>query len=123
MNEPQMVDGLVGQLLVASPALGDPTFTRSVILLLDHDEAGALGVVINRPTPVDVADVLPSWEPFATRPGVLFRGGPVAADSALGLATLPSVGDDEPLGCRRVSQGLGLVDLDTPPEIIAAEMA
>ena len=57
MNEPQMVDGLVGQLLVASPALGDPTFTRSVILLLDHDEAGALGVVINRPTPVDVADV------------------------------------------------------------------
>lgn len=123
MNEREKVDGLTGQLLVASPALGDPTFMRCVILLLDHDEAGALGVVINRPTPVGVADVLPSWEPFATSPGVLFRGGPVAADSALGLATLPGVGEDEPLGWRRVSQGLGLVDLDTPPEIIAAEMA
>lgn len=123
MNEPEMVDGLVGQLLVATPALGDPSFARAVILVLDHDEAGALGVVINRPTPVEVADVLPTWQPFATQPGVLFRGGPVAADSALGLAALPGVGDDEPLGWRRVSEGLGLVDLDTPPEILAAELA
>lgn len=123
MNEPEMVDGLAGRLLVATPALGDPSFARAVILLLDHDEAGALGVMINRPTPVDVADVLPSWEPFATQPGVLFRGGPVAADSALGLAALPAVGDDEPLGWRRVRKGLGLVDLDTPPEILAARLA
>lgn len=126
MNEPDALDGLarlVGQLLVASPALGDPSFARTVILLLDHDEAGALGVVINRPTPVDVADVLPSWRPFATQPGVLFRGGPVAADSALGLAALPGIGDAEPLGWRRVKAGLGLVDLDTPPEIIADDMA
>ena len=123
MNEPDGVDGLSGRLLVASPALGDPTFARTVVLLLDHDEAGALGVVINRPTPVDVADVLPTWRPFATQPGVLFRGGPVAADSALGLAAIPGAGDDEPLGWRRVGDGLGLVDLDTPPEILAAEMA
>lgn len=122
MIEPEMSDSLVGRLLVATPKLGDPSFARAVILVLDHDEAGALGVVINRPTPVDVADVLPSWRPFATQPGVLFRGGPVAADSALGLATLPGVGDDEPLGWRRVSERLGLVDLDTPPEILAGEM-
>ncbi len=123
MTEPETADGLAGRLLVASPALGEPSFARTVILLLDHDEAGALGVVINRPTPVDVADVLPSWEPFATRPGVLFRGGPVAADSALGLATMPRVGEDEPLGWRRVREGLGLIDLDTPPEIVSGEMA
>lgn len=118
--------GLTGRLLVAAPALGDSSFARAVVLVLDHDEDGALGVIINRPTPVDVAEVLPGWHSFATSPGVLFHGGPVALDSALGLAAVPdaSIGsDDEPLGWRRVVDRLGLVDLDTPPEIIAAEMA
>lgn len=114
---------LTGRLLVASPALGDPSFARSVILVLDHDEDGALGVIINRPTPVGVDAVLPDWQPFATAPGVLFQGGPVALDSALGLAAVPTDDDEEPLGWRRLSGGLGLVDLDTPPEILAAEMA
>ena len=45
---------LTGRLLVATPELGDAHFERSVVLVLDHDEDGALGVVINRPTPVDV---------------------------------------------------------------------
>jgi len=118
--------GLTGRLLVAAPALGDPSFARAVVLVLDHDEDGALGVIINRPTPVDVAEVLPGWRSFATSPGVLFQGGPVALDSALGLAAVPATrngADDEPLGWRRVIDRLGLVDLDTPPEIIAAEMA
>jgi putative transcriptional regulator len=115
---------MTGRLLVASPLLGDPSFARAVVLLLDHDEEGALGVIINRPTPVGVAQVLPDWQPFATTPGVLFQGGPVALDSALGLATMPTgIEDEEPLGWRRVSGGLGLVDLDTPPEILAPEMA
>ena len=115
---------MAGRLLVASPALGDPSFARAVVLLLDHDEDGALGVIINRPTPVGVDAVLPDWEPFATAPGVLFQGGPVALDSALGLAVVPvatattsrSAGGACPVR-------LGLVDLDTPPEILAAEMA
>lgn len=114
---------MVGRLLVASPALGDPSFARAVVLVLDHDEDGALGVIINRPTPVGVDAVLPDWQPFTTAPGVLFQGGPVALDSALGLAAVPAGVDDEPLGWRRLSGGLGLVDLDTPPEILAAEMA
>ena len=118
-----MGDGAGGTLLVASPTLGDPNFARSVILLLDHDEDGALGVVINRPTAVGVAQVLPHWQPFTTEPGVLFQGGPVALDSALGLAAVQAGEEDEPLGWRRVVGPLGLVDLDTPPEILAAEMA
>jgi putative transcriptional regulator len=113
---------LTGRLLVATPSLGDPNFSRTVVLVLDHDESGALGVVVNRPTSVPVADVLPSWQPFATDPGVLFHGGPVAVDSALGLAVLPGNGAAEPLGWRRVVDGLGLVDLDTPPEVLAAAL-
>ena len=115
--------GLAGRLLVATPELGDGTFERSVVLVLDHDDDGALGVVINRPTPVDVAEVLPTWQPLACEPGVLFQGGPVALDSALGLAVVPGTDEAaEPLGWRRVVGRLGLVDLDTPPEVLAAEV-
>ena len=92
VTDPAPEATLTGRLLVATPALGDSNFERSVVLVLDHDEDGALGVVINRPTPVDVAEVLPVWQPFATEPGVLFQGGPVALDSALGLALVPGRG-------------------------------
>ena len=122
-NPPPVDTELIGRLLVATPELGDGTFERSVVLLLDHDEDGALGVVLNRPTPVEVADVLPTWQPLTTDPGVLFQGGPVALDSALGLAVVPGADDDEePLGFRRVVGRLGLVDLDLPPEVLAAEV-
>jgi putative transcriptional regulator len=116
------MSGLTGRLLVASPLLGDPNFRRSVVLLLDHGEEGALGVVVNRPLEVDVSAVLPAWQPYATQPGRLYRGGPVALDSALGVVAVP--GDDtEPVGVRRILGSLGLVDLDTPPEIVAGGVA
>ena len=89
-----------------------------MVLVLDHDENGALGVVINRPTEVDVSAVLPAWQPLASLPGVLFQGGPVALDSALWRRALPG-DDEEPVGFRRIVGRLGLVDLDTPPEIVA----
>jgi putative transcriptional regulator len=120
---PELAGTLTGRLLVATPALGNSNFERAVVLVLDHDEDGALGVVINRPTPVDVSEVLPVWQPLTTEPGVLFQGGPVALDSALGLALVPGEGEDEPLGWRRVVDRIGLVDLDVPPEVLAAEVS
>lgn len=109
--------GLAGRLLVATPALGDGTFDRAVVLLLDHDDDGALGVVVNRPTDVAVSQVLPGWQPFACAPGVLFQGGPVALDSALGLAVASEADPGrEPDGWRCVVGRLGLVDLDVEPE-------
>ncbi len=115
---------LTGRLLVATPELGDGTFDRSVVLVLDHDENGALGVVINRPTPVEVGEVLPTWQRLASEPGVLFQGGPVALDSALGLAVVPGGDEDvEPPGWRRVVGRLGLVDLDLPPDELRADVS
>jgi putative transcriptional regulator len=114
-------DSLTGRLLVATPRLEHPTFRRTVVLLLDHGEDGALGVVVNRPTEVDVDAVLPAWQPFVTVPGRLFQGGPVALDSALGLVAVPGP-DEEPLGVRRIVGSLGLVDLDTPPEVVVPEL-
>jgi putative transcriptional regulator len=108
-----------GQLLVASPVLRDPNFARSVVLLLDHDSDGALGVVVNRPTELPVTSVLESWTGLVCEPEVLFQGGPVATDSALGLAKLPPGGEGEPVGWKRLYDRLGLVDLDAPPELLA----
>jgi putative transcriptional regulator len=110
---------LTGRLLVATPALSDPNFDRSVVLLLDHDREGALGVVLNRPTPVGVSEVLEPWASLAGEPGVVFQGGPVALDAALALAVVPGAG---PLGWRRVHGSIGLVDLEAPPEVLAAEV-
>ncbi|SNS98903.1 putative transcriptional regulator [Actinacidiphila glaucinigra] len=120
------VSSLTGRLLVATPALADPNFDRAVVLLLDHDEEGSLGVVLNRPTPVGVGDVLEPWAGLAGAPQVVFQGGPVSLDSALGLAVVPGEprdGEDaEPLGWRRVFGAIGLVDLEAPPELLAAEL-
>ncbi len=116
-------DSLTGRLLVAAPTLRGSTFERSVVLMLSHDEDGALGVMVNKPTDVLVRDVLPGWLPVVSEPGVVFHGGPVSLDSALGLVTVDD-GDgdgddgDDPLGVRRVTGRLGVVDLDTPAEII-----
>ncbi|ALU94113.1 YqgE/AlgH family protein [Streptomyces rubiginosohelvolus] len=110
------VSSLTGRLLVAAPALTDPNFDRAVVLLLDHDEEGSLGVVLNRPTPVGVGDILASWAALTGEPDVVFQGGPVSLDSALGVAVIP--GDEGPLGWRRVHGAIGLVDLETPPELL-----
>ncbi|MFI9724608.1 YqgE/AlgH family protein [Streptomyces sp. NPDC052396] len=128
------VSSLTGRLLVATPALADPNFDRAVVLVLDHDEEGSLGVVLNRPTPVGVGDVLEPWAPLAGEPGVVFQGGPVSLDSALGVAVVPGEpppdGDAEdagpvradPIGWRRVHGAIGLVDLEAPPELLRAAL-
>lgn len=114
------VTSLTGRLLVATPALSDPNFDRAVVLLLDHDDDGSLGVVLNRPTPVDVGDILEPWAEFAGTPDVVFQGGPVSLDAALGVAVIP--GENGPPGWRRVHGAIGLVDLEAPPEVLAAEL-
>lgn len=110
--------GLAGRLLVAAPILRDPNFDRTVVLVLSHDEDGAMGVVVNRPTDVPITSILPAWQPVVSEPDVVFKGGPVSLDSALGLAALAD-GGDEPLGVRRVIDRLAVVDLDAPPEVVS----
>lgn len=107
---------LAGRLLVASPELSSQAFRRSVVLLLDHDGDGTLGVVVNRPTRLPVAEVLPAWGDHVVAPQVVFQGGPVSTDSALGLARLRTSG--EPVGWRRLHENLGLIDLDAPPDLL-----
>ncbi len=115
-------DVRAGMLLVATPQLLDPNFVDSVVLVLDVDEGGALGVVLNRPSGVPVAEVLETWGEIASEPEVLFRGGPVSTEGALGVALLRDR-DDVPVGFREVDGLLGLVDLDTPIELVTGSLA
>lgn len=117
-----MDDDLTGRLLVATPLTGDP-FERTVVLLLHHDPEGAHGLVLNRPLDASVDVVLPEWQPFVTEPGVLFQGGPVGMDTAMGLVSVPGrEAGDSPLGTRLLFGGIGLVDLDAPAPLVVPEL-
>ncbi|HTW17768.1 MAG TPA: YqgE/AlgH family protein [Nocardioides sp.] len=111
-----MTEPAVGMLLVATPALLDPNFADTVVLILDADADGALGVVLNRPSPVPVSEVLTPWDDVVSEPEVLFFGGPVSTEGALAVALLRD--DDAPVGFREIVGRLGLLDLDTPPELV-----
>jgi putative transcriptional regulator len=116
-----------GQLLAATPMLGDMNFRRTIVLIVEDDPAeGTLGVVLNRPSEIPVRQVLEPWTDLVTGPSVLFQGGPVSPDSALALA-LPR-GESEPIGWRslagsRLMSRIGLVDLGAPPELLADGIA
>jgi len=109
-------DVRAGTLLVSSTELVEPTFCRTVIYLIEHNEDGSLGVVLNRPSDTAVQNVLPAWAPHAVRPQALFVGGPVKRDSALCLAVLqPGVDVDLVTGLRQVGGRVVMVDLDADP--------
>lgn len=100
---------LVGKLLVASPHLLDPNFDRSVVLIfLDDDEDGALGLVLNRETGESADHYLPEWKDRILTPGMVHYGGPVEPEMAIGLGR-----DDTGTGIGVV--GLTMVDLSEPP--------
>jgi putative transcriptional regulator len=110
-------DSLRGRLLVAAPSLLDPNFVHAVILMLEHGPDGAIGIVLNRPSEVSVADALPSWADVKGHPPVVFVGGPVQPGGAIGLARIGAVGEDAPpVGVTPLWRGLGTVDLDAGPD-------
>lgn len=110
---------LTGKVLVAMPLLDDPNFARAVVLLLDHDDEGALGVVLNRASDVPVTDAVRSFEGLVSTPSVLFGGGPVEPTAlvAIGHAT-----DEFGRTDTTIVEGLTLVDLDEDPVIAGIEL-
>ncbi|MGY1704217.1 YqgE/AlgH family protein [Geodermatophilus sp. SYSU D00697] len=107
-----------GSLLVAMPLLTDPTFAGTVVFVLDHSDTGTLGVVLGRPSQVEIRDVLPGWCDLAVDPGVFHVGGPCETDTALCLAVCPGTEPDADSGLRRVAGDVHLVDLDVDPDVL-----
>src|ERR1700735_4165907 len=108
-----------GTLLLADTDLLEPTFRRSVIYIVEHNDGGTLGVVLNRPSETAVHNVLPQWPTRSAKPKTMFIGGPVKRDAALCLAVLRvgAVADDVP-GLRHVAGRMAMGDLDADPEVI-----
>jgi len=80
------VDSLKGQLLLASPSLFDPNFRRTVVLVTEHNDEGAAGLVLNRRSDTSVADALPDLTPLVEDEEVVYVGGPVQQEAVLCLA-------------------------------------
>jgi putative transcriptional regulator len=113
---------LSGRLLVATPMLRDPNFDRTVVLVLEHSELGALGVILNRPGATSVGDVLPAWGRLAAHPDVVFQGGPVQPGGVIGLFELAAEdASDGPDGWRSVLGRVGAVDLERDADAIPTE--
>lgn len=111
---------LTGRLLVAMPVLDDPAFSRAVVLLIDHDEDGALGIVLNRASEVPVSEATESLIDLIPAPGVLFGGGPVEPDALVAIGHAhDGVGQVD----TTIVKGLRLVDLDSDPVIAGVELS
>lgn len=102
------VDSLSGQLLIASTLIVEETFFRAVVLLLEHSEEGAAGIVLNQPSVELVAEHLPLWADSVADPGVIYIGGPVEPDVGIGLCP-GTAGEASSL------PGVSLVDLEEEP--------
>jgi putative transcriptional regulator len=90
-----MDESLSGQLLLAAPTLADPNFARSVVLIGVHNEDGAMGVILNRPSEVTVAEAVPQLIEAIDGGERVFVGGPVQPSS---IVLLAEFADPEPAG-------------------------
>jgi len=100
-----IVQSFRGKLLLATPELIDSNFFRSVILVLEHSNEGAIGVVLNRQSDLYSVDVLPKWGESKDSSLLLHWGGPVEEESLLALGLYDENAKDEiieGIGCIKV---------------------
>ncbi|HET9876531.1 MAG TPA: YqgE/AlgH family protein [Mycobacterium sp.] len=109
-----------GTLLLANTDLLEPTFRRTVIYVVEHNDGGTLGVVLNRPSDTAVHNLLPQWSKLTSKPKTMFIGGPVKRDAALCVAVLRVGAEpDHAPGLRHIAGRMVMVDLDADPETVA----
>jgi putative transcriptional regulator len=109
-------DSLRGQLLIASPGLLDPNFRRTVVLVVAHDDDGAVGIVLNRPSETEVVDAVPELAEVAGPGGLVSVGGPVQGEAVLVLAEW----DEEEEAGSIVFGDVGLMGAEAGLERVAA---
>ena len=110
------MDSLKGHLLLASPALFDPNFRRAVVLVTEHTDEGAAGLVLNRPSETAVADAVPDLLPLVSEEERVYVGGPVQESAVLVLAEF----DDPDEAALLVVDDVGFVPGDGDFDLLAA---
>lgn len=108
-----------GRLLVATPALVDPNFDRTVIFVLEHHDDGALGVVLNRSTDERIAEPLDRWRDLLSGSSEVYEGGPVEPDALIALAEAASAIDPDDDQLSVVAGTITSVDLTDDPALVA----
>ena len=74
-----------GVLLVAKPELADPNFRQTVVLVTQTPDASTVGVILNRPTPLKLSQLLPEALPGSNYADAVFFGGPVIRTAVVAL--------------------------------------
>ncbi len=87
------MDSVRGQLLIAGPSLLDPNFWRTVVLVVEHTDDGALGLVLNRPSETTVGEAVTQLDELVDRDDQLFIGGPVQPSAVIVLAEFADPGE------------------------------
>jgi putative transcriptional regulator len=111
------MDTLRGQLLVASPQLGDPNFARTVVLITEHNDEGAMGIVLNRPSTATVSDAAPELEGIVEPGEDVYVGGPVQPSSVIVLAEWDTPDEGVPVFGR-----VGFVAAGSDPDDLEANV-
>ncbi len=106
---------LKGKLLVAGAALFDPHFRRAVVLVTEHDDEGALGLVLNRPAETKVTEAVPGLAPLVPEDALVFVGGPVDQHSVLVVAEF----EDPDESASTIFEDVGFVRGDTDIDLAA----
>ena len=106
---------LKGKLLVAGAALFDPHFRRAVVLVTEHDDDGALGLVLNRPAETTVNEAVPGLAPLVPDDAPVFVGGPVDQHSVLVVAEF----EDPDESAATIFENVGFVRGDTEIDVAA----
>ncbi len=108
-----------GALLLAAPWMGDPNFERTVVFLMEHNEEGTVGLVLNRPSPLTVVETVPEWRELVSPPEVIFVGGPVMPNNVIALGRASGTPAS---GWSELLHGLGAVDLNGDPADLRDEL-
>jgi putative transcriptional regulator len=110
------VDTLQGQLLIASPSLLDSNFRRTVVLVTEHTDDGAAGLVLNRPSPASVLELVPELEPLVEDDEQVWLGGPVQPNAVLVLGEFVDPDD----AAVPLFGSLGFPSLEEPEDVVPA---
>ena len=102
-----------GSLLIANPVLPDPNFSRTVILLCDHDEQGSFGLVINRSTQLKAPDLFININILKSYNEKIYLGGPVSQSVVFFLCRSPSAAGKLDEVCSGVYLGSNLETLES----------
>ncbi len=110
------MDSVRGQLLIAGPGLQDPNFWRTVVLVVEHTDTGALGLVLNRPSESRVGEAVPELSALTDPEDEVLVGGPVSQSAVIVLADF----EDPEAAALIAFDSVGVMAGGTPTDSVGA---